>query len=88
MTDREHELLEALRRYGQHRPSCQTARALPFERSRGEVKCTCGFDAALLLPAIPEAEQCPSRPGHRCQVDTSMESGPNNCFHCERSMAV
>ncbi len=33
-----------------------------------------------------EQEQCPNRPGHRCQVDTSMESGPNNCFHCERPM--
>jgi hypothetical protein len=86
MIDRELALIEALRRYGQHRPSCNAARALPFEKRRGEVKCTCGFDAALSPPAIPEAEQCPSHPGHRCQVDTSMESGPSNCFHCERPM--
>lgn len=32
------------------------------------------------------SEQCPFHPGHRCQVDTSMESGPKNCFHCERPM--
>lgn len=26
------------------------------------------------------------QPDGRHHVDTSMESGPNNCFHCERSM--
>ncbi|WHO40842.1 hypothetical protein PMI04_009740 [Sphingobium sp. AP49] len=35
--------------------------------------------------ALPIAE-CPSSPDGRHQVDTSMESGPNNCFHCEASM--
>lgn len=30
--------------------------------------------------------QCPSSPFGRHQVDTSMESGPNNCFYCERPM--
>jgi hypothetical protein len=29
---------------------------------------------------------CPSSPTGKHQVDTSMESGPNNCFHCERPM--
>ncbi len=32
------------------------------------------------------AAQCPSSPDGRHQVDTSMESGPYNCFHCERPM--
>lgn len=45
------------------------------------------FTTALTQYAPPPlSEQCPSHPGHRCQVDTSMESGPNNCFHCERPM--
>lgn len=30
--------------------------------------------------------ECPASPFGRHQVDTSMESGPNNCFYCERSM--
>ena len=29
---------------------------------------------------------CPSSPDGRHQVDTSMESGPNNCFYCEAPM--
>ena len=29
---------------------------------------------------------CASSPDGKHQVDTSMESGPNNCFHCERPM--
>lgn len=32
---------------------------------------------------IPE---CAHSPDGRHHVDTSMESGPNNCFHCERTM--
>jgi len=45
------------------------------------------FQSALAQYQEPsEADQCPNHPGHRCQVDTSMESGPNNCFHCERPM--
>lgn len=40
-------MAEALRRYGQHRPSCNAARALPFELRSGAVKCTCGFSEAL-----------------------------------------
>lgn|GEM_PF-2950767 len=30
--------------------------------------------------------ECPASHDGRHHVDTSMESGPNNCFHCERSM--
>ncbi len=30
--------------------------------------------------------ECPSSHDGRCHVDTSMESGPYNCFHCERPM--
>lgn len=35
----------------------------------------------------PDSEpECPASHDGRHHVDTSMESGPNNCFHCERSM--
>lgn len=30
--------------------------------------------------------ECPSSHDGRHHVDTTMESGPYNCFHCERSM--
>lgn len=30
--------------------------------------------------------ECPSSPAGQHIVDTSMESGPNNCFHCEKPM--
>lgn len=42
------------------------------------------FRVATPAPAV-DAE-CPSSPDGRHQVDTSMESGPNNCFHCEVPM--
>lgn len=32
------------------------------------------------------ARECELSPSGRHQVDTSMESGPNNCFYCERPM--
>jgi len=34
----------------------------------------------------PSDPECALSPNGRHQVDTSMESGPNNCFHCERPM--
>lgn len=34
----------------------------------------------------PRGTECDLSPNGRHQVDTSMESGPNNCFHCERPM--
>lgn len=37
-------------------------------------------------PTPSKEGDCPAYPGHPCQVDTTMESGPNNCFHCERKM--
>jgi len=52
-------------------------------------------DALLALSAkyqaIADAEpddgpECPSSPTRRHQLDTSMESGPHNCFYCERKM--
>jgi hypothetical protein len=55
------------------------------------------FDAVkrALLQAPPPTDEgvagatpeCPNSPNFRHQVDTSMESGPNNCFYCEKSMA-
>lgn len=33
-----------------------------------------------------ESRECPHSPNGRHQVDTSMESGPNNCFHCDQPM--
>lgn len=40
--------------------------------------------AEVVLPCAER--ECPSSPNGRHQVDTSMESGPSNCFHCERTM--
>jgi len=37
-------------------------------------------------PAPAVDAECPSSPDGKHQVDTSMESGPNNCFHCEAPM--
>jgi hypothetical protein len=45
--------------------------------------------AGISTPTAQQAtdeRECPSSPDGRHQVDTSMESGPNNCFHCERPM--
>jgi len=41
-----------------------------------------------LLDEIDDAEEpeCANSPNGRHQVDTTMESGPYNCFYCERSM--
>ena len=38
------------------------------------------------VPAQQGERECPSSPDGRHQVDTSMESGFNHCFHCERPM--
>lgn len=35
---------------------------------------------------VEVARECPSSPDGRHQLDTSMESGPRNCFHCEARM--
>lgn len=45
-----------------------------------------GMAIVEVPPPFNRGDECPNHPGHRCQVDTSMESGPNNCFHCERPM--
>ena len=41
---------------------------------------------AASTPDLGGVNSCPQSPNGRHQVDTSMESGPNNCFHCERPM--
>ena len=45
-----------------------------------------GMAIVEVPPPFNRGDECPNYPGHSCQVDTSMESGPNNCFHCERPM--
>lgn len=40
----------------------------------------------LVAPLPVRGTECPSSHEGRHHVDTSMESGPNNCFHCERKM--
>ncbi len=40
---------------------------------------------ARVYASSPDA-QCPQSPTGRHIVDTSMESGPNNCFHCDKPM--
>lgn len=44
-------------------------------------------DAGLRVVAVAKrGTECPSSHDGFHHVDTSMESGPNNCFHCERPM--
>jgi len=44
-------------------------------------------DEGLMIVQKPlRGTECPNAPNGRCQVDTSMETGPSNCFHCERPM--
>lgn len=44
-------------------------------------------DAGLGIIVLPtRGADCPTSPDGRHHLDTSMESGPNNCFHCERPM--
>lgn len=40
----------------------------------------------LVAPLPVRGTECPPSPTGRHIVDTSMESGPNNCFHCEGAM--
>lgn len=44
--------------------------------------------ARAFLSGEKAAEECPASPlpSGSHQVDTSMESGPNNCFFCEKPM--
>lgn len=52
----------------------------------------CGLHITLtperrdLIANPPQVRECALSPDGRHQVDTSMESGPHNCFHCERPM--
>lgn len=39
-----------------------------------------------IVPKARRADECSLSHDGRHHVDTSMESGPNNCFHCERPM--
>ena len=39
-----------------------------------------------IAPLPKRGTDCPASHDGRHHVDTSMESGPNNCFHCERPM--
>lgn len=44
-------------------------------------------DAGLEITAkVKRGAECPSSHDGYHHVDTSMESGPSNCFHCERTM--
>lgn len=44
-------------------------------------------DAGLQVVPVPKCgTECAHSHDGRHHVDTSMESGPNNCFHCEGKM--
>lgn len=44
-------------------------------------------DAGLEIVPVPKrGTDCPSSPTGFHIVDSTMESGPKNCFHCERPM--
>lgn len=44
------------------------------------------YDVSGKAYVLEEPRECPSSPDGRHHVDTSMESGPHNCFHCEQPM--
>lgn len=52
----------------------------------------CGLHITLtdarrdLIANPPKTRECEQSHDGRHHVDTSMESGPSNCFHCERPM--
>ena len=48
--------------------------------------CTRQADHPGPCAAHPVSHMCEQSPFRIHIVDTSMESGPNNCFHCERPM--
>lgn len=67
------------------------ARAMTDVDSGSEL--TVGQWRALIEAARPIlsgnlGKQCPASRDGRHHVDTSMESGPNNCFHCEADMSA
>ncbi|WP_298172053.1 hypothetical protein [Novosphingobium sp.] len=57
----------------------RVAARLIMERMRGE-------GITLAIPK-PQGTDCAQSPDGRHHVDTSMEEGLNNCFHCGVSMA-
>ena len=44
------------------------------------------LEEAGIVKTFVRGTECPSSPTGRHIADTSMESGPNNCFHCEGKM--
>ncbi len=45
-----------------------------------------GMAIVDIPPPFNRGDECPSSEDGFHHVDTSMESGPNNCFHCEMPM--
>lgn len=44
------------------------------------------YDVSAKAYVLNNPIECPHSQDGRHHVDTSMESGPNNCFHCEQPM--
>ena len=42
------------------------------------------LEEGKVVKTFERGTQCPTSPTGNCIIDTSMESGPRNCFHCER----
>lgn len=53
-------------------------------QSGGEIGQLAKAEIMRRLKVCKRATECPSSPDGGHQVDTSMESGPNNCFLCEQ----
>jgi hypothetical protein len=49
----------------------------------GAIAVVKALEEGGLVKFITRGTECPSSPTGFHIVDTSMESGPNNCFHCE-----
>lgn len=45
-----------------------------------------GWAVVEAPPNWNRGDECPSSPTGKHIVDSTMESGPNNCFHCEGKM--
>lgn len=43
-------------------------------------------ELGVTITHTPRGTDCDNSPNGFHQVDTSMESGPNNCFYCEEPM--
>lgn len=79
-----------------HMEGGQSNQRLTFSKDQPFGERGRDYDPSFVVSSVPlvlnvslpqaRATECLSSPDGRHQVDTSMESGPNNCFYCEAPM--